>query len=41
MRKGTPEQIAQRREEIINACEQLYQTTSFRERGSTTVGTSS
>ena len=31
MRKGTPEQIAQRREEIINACEQLYQTTSFRE----------
>ena len=31
MKKGTPEQIAQRREEIINACEQLYQTTSFRE----------
>ena len=31
MRKGTPEQIAQRREEIINACEQLYQTKSFRE----------
>ena len=31
MRKGTPEQIAQKREEIINACEQLYQTTSFRE----------
>ena len=31
MRKGTPEQIAQRREEIINACEQLYKTTSFRE----------
>ena len=31
MRKGTPEQIAQRREEIINACEQLYQTMSFRE----------
>ena len=31
MRKGTPEQIAQRREEIINACELLYQTTSFRE----------
>ena len=31
MRKVTPEQIAQRREEIINACEQLYQTMSFRE----------
>ena len=31
MRKGTPEQIAQRREEIINACEQLYKTMSFRE----------
>ena len=31
MRKVTPEQIAQKREEIINACEQLYQTTSFRE----------
>ena len=31
MRKGTPEQSAQRREEIINACEQLYQTMSFRE----------
>ena len=31
MRKGTPEQIAQRREEIINACEKLYQTMSFRE----------
>ena len=31
MRKGTPEQIAQRREEIINACEQLYRTMSFRE----------
>ena len=30
MRKGTPEQIAQRREEIITACEQLYQTMSFR-----------
>lgn len=25
MRKTTPEQIAQKREEIINACEQLYQ----------------
>ncbi len=31
MRKVTPEQIAQKREEIINACEQLYQTVSFRE----------
>ncbi|HEY9575499.1 MAG TPA: TetR family transcriptional regulator [Lachnospiraceae bacterium] len=31
MRKGTPEEIAQKREEIINACEQLYQTMSFRE----------
>ena len=31
MRKGTPEQIAQKREEIINACEKLYQTMSFRE----------
>lgn len=31
MRKGTPEDIAQKREEIINACEQLYQTMSFRE----------
>ena len=31
MRKATPEQIAQKREEIINACEQLYQTMSFRE----------
>ena len=31
MFKGTPELIAQRREEIINACEQLYQTMSFRE----------
>ena len=31
MTKGTPEQIAQKREEIINACEQLYQTMSFRE----------
>lgn len=29
MIKGTPELIAERREEIINACEQLYQTTSF------------
>ena len=31
MKKGTPEQIAQKREEIINACEQLYYTMSFRE----------
>ena len=31
MFKGTPEIIAQRREEIINACEQLYQTMSFKE----------
>ena len=31
MRKVTAEQIARKREEIINACEQLYQTMSFRE----------
>jgi len=31
MIKGTPELIAQRREEIINACEQLYQAMSFKE----------
>ena len=31
MIKGTPELVAQRREEIINACEQLYRTMSFRE----------
>ena len=31
MRKVTPEQIAEKREEIINACEQLYRTMSFRE----------
>ena len=31
MFKGTPELIAERREEIINACEKLYQTMSFRE----------
>ena len=31
MIKGTPELIAQRREEIIHACEQLYQTMSFKE----------
>ena len=31
MRKATPEQIVQKREEIINACEQLYKSMSFRE----------
>lgn len=31
MIKGTPELIAGRREEIINACEKLYETMSFRE----------
>ena len=31
MIKGTPELIAGRREEIVNACERLYQTMSFRE----------
>ena len=31
MKKGTPEQIAQKREEIVDACERLYQTMSFRE----------
>lgn len=31
MRKDTPEQIARKREEIINACERLYRTMSFRE----------
>ena len=31
MRRSTPQQIAEKREEIINACEQLYQTMSFRE----------
>ena len=31
MRKVTQEQITQKREEIINACEKLYQTMSFRE----------
>ena len=31
MFKGTPELIIQRREEIINACERLYRTMSFRE----------
>ena len=31
MIKGTPELINERREEIINACEQLYETMSFRQ----------
>ncbi len=31
MFKGTPEIITQRREEIVNACEQLYQTMSFKD----------
>ena len=31
MFKGTPETVAQRREEIVCACEQLYQTMSFRD----------
>ena len=31
MKKATREQIVQKREEIINACEQLYQKMSFRE----------
>ena len=31
MIKGTPELIAGRREEIINACEKLYESMSFRE----------
>lgn len=31
MFKGTPELIEKRREEIVNACEELYQTMSFRE----------
>ena len=31
MRKATREQIVQKREEIINACEQLYQKMSYRE----------
>lgn len=31
MFKGTPEIITQRREEIVNACEQLYQTLSFKD----------
>ena len=31
MFKGTPELIEKRREEIINACERLYQTMSFKD----------
>lgn len=31
MIKGTTELVAERREEIINACEQLYKTMSFKE----------
>lgn len=31
MVKGTPELIAQRREEIVNACEKLYRTMSFKD----------
>lgn len=31
MIKGTPELVAERREEIINACEKLYRTMSFKE----------
>ncbi len=31
MFKGTPETIAQRREEIVGACEQLYETMSFKD----------
>ena len=31
MRRTTSEQITRKREEIINACEQLYQTMSFRD----------
>ena len=31
MPKGSPELTAARKEEIINACEQLYQTMSFKE----------
>ena len=31
MIKGTPELLAGRREEIVNACEKLYQTRSFKE----------
>ena len=31
MVKGTPETVAQRRETIINACETLYQSMSFKD----------
>ena len=31
MFKGTPEIVAQRREEIVGACEQLYQTMNFKD----------
>ena len=31
MPKGSPELTASRREEIINACEKLYRTMSFKE----------
>ena len=31
MFKGTPEIIAQRREEIVGVCEKLYQTMSFKD----------
>ena len=31
MPKGSPERIAARKEEIINACEKLYQTMSFKD----------
>ena len=31
MFKGTPEIIAQRREEIVNACDELYKTMSFKD----------
>ena len=31
MFKGTPEIVAQRRAEIVSACEQLYQTMSFKD----------
>ena len=31
MPKGSPELTEARREEIVNACEKLYQTMSFKE----------
>lgn len=31
MTKGSPVLVAQRREEIINACQRLYRTMSFKE----------